>query len=180
MATTADDSITQHATPASAPPEASPIDLPVGEVAPSRSQRPQRPQRTPLRATRRSPAPRRTKVTVRKVGMISVFKFSLLFYLCAMLVIWLALLIIFMLLQAGGVLDTISQWVGCVVNGTPKGTKECLPAVIDGKVIFTWLLLAAGMFTIVLALLNTFVAIMYNLISDVVGGVEVTLSETQR
>src|SRR5204863_5590060 len=163
-----------QATPTSAPPEASPIDLPVGQVAPSRA------ERTPLRTYRRSRPPRRTKVTVRKVGMISVFKYSLLFYLCAMLVIWLALLIIFLLLQAGGVMDTISKWVGCVVNGTPKGTKECLPAVIDGKVIFTWLLLAAGMFTVVLALLNTFIAIMYNLISDIVGGVEVTLSETER
>jgi len=77
-------------------------------------------------------------------------------------------------------MDTISNWVGCVVNGTPQGTKKCLPAVIDGKLIFTWLLLAAGLFTVVLALLNTFIAIMYNLISDIVGGVEVTLSETER
>jgi hypothetical protein len=175
MATTADDPITQQATSTSAPPEAaSPIDLPVEQATPSRA------QRSAARTSRRSREPRRTKVTVRKVGMISVFKFSLLFYLCAMLVIWLALLIIFVLLQAGGVMDTISKWVGCVVNGTPKGTKECLPAVIDGKVIFTWLLLAAGLFTVLLALLNTFVAIMYNLISDIVGGVEVTLSETQR
>jgi transmembrane protein DUF3566 len=173
MATTADEPLTQQATPTSAPPEASPIDLPVEQVTPSRV-------RSTPRTPRRSRGPRRTKVTVRKVGMISVFKFSLLFYLCAMLVIWLALLIIFMLLEAGGVMDTISKWVGCVVNGTPRGTKECLPAVIDGKVIFTWLLLAAGVFTVVLALLNTFIAIMYNLISDIVGGVEVTLSETER
>jgi hypothetical protein len=177
MATTADDPITQQATSTSAPPEASPIDLPVEQVEQAT---PSRAERSAARISRRSRGPRRTKVTVRKVGMISVFKFSLLFYLCAMLVIWLALLIIFLLLQAGGVMDTISKWVGCVVNGTPRGTKECLPAVIDGKVIFTWLLLAAGLFTVVLALLNTFVAIMYNLISDIVGGVEVTLSETQR
>ncbi len=174
MATTADDPITQQATPTSAPPESSPIDLPVEQATPSR------PQRSTGKTTRRPRGPRRTKVTVRKVGMISVFKFSLLFYLCAMLVIWLALLIIFLMLQAGGVMDTISNWVGCVVNGTPQGTKKCLPAVIDGKLIFTWLLLAAGLFTVVLALLNTFIAIMYNLISDIVGGVEVTLSETER
>src|SRR5215470_18320141 len=72
--------------------------------------------------------PRRTKVTVRRFGLLSVFRFSLLVSFCLMLVIWLALLIIFLVLQAVGVTDTIAEWIGCLVN-TTEGTKACTPAV---------------------------------------------------
>jgi len=123
--------------------------------------------------------PRRTKVTVRRFGLLSVFRFSLLMSFCMMLVIWLALLIIFLVLQAVGVTDTVSEWIGCLVN-TTEGTKSCTPAVIDGARIFTWLFLIGCVFALVWTALAVFFALLYNLISDIVGGIEVTLSERQR
>jgi Transmembrane domain of unknown function (DUF3566) len=120
--------------------------------------------------------PRRTKVTVRRFGLLSVFRFSLLMSFCMMLVIWLALLIIFLVLQAVGVTDTIAEWIGCLVN-TTEGTKSCTPAFIDGAKIFTLLFLAGCVFALVWTALAVFFALLYNLISDIVGGVEVTLSE---
>jgi hypothetical protein len=123
--------------------------------------------------------PRRTKVTVRRFGLLSVFRFSLLMSFCMMLVIWLALLIIFLVLQAVGVTDTIAQWIGCLIN-TDQGTKQCTPAVIDGARIFSWLFLIGCMFALVWTALAVFFALLYNLISDIVGGIEVTLSERRR
>jgi hypothetical protein len=123
--------------------------------------------------------PRRTKVTVRRFGLLSVFRFSLLMSFCLMLVIWLALLIIFLVLQAVGVTDTIAEWIGCLVNET-EGTKACTPAIIDGARIFTWLFLVGCLFALVWTALAVFFALLYNLISDIVGGVEVTLSERPR
>jgi hypothetical protein len=120
--------------------------------------------------------PRRTRVTVRRFGLLSVFRFSLVMSFCMMLVIWLALLIIFLVLQAVGVTDTIAEWIGCLVN-TTEGTKACTPAVIDGAKIFTWLFLIGCLFALVWTALGVFFALLYNLISDIVGGVEVTLSE---
>jgi hypothetical protein len=120
--------------------------------------------------------PRRTRVTVRRFGLLSVFRFSLLMSFCMMLVVWLALLIIFLVLQAVGVTDTIAEWIGCLVN-TTEGTKACTPAVIDGAKIFTWLFLIGCVFALVWTALGVFFALLYNLISDIVGGVEVTLSE---
>jgi hypothetical protein len=120
--------------------------------------------------------PRRTRVTVRRFGLLSVFRFSLVMSFCMMLVIWLALLIIFLVLQAVGVTSTVAEWIGCLVN-TSEGTKQCTPAVIDGARIFTWLFLIGCMFALVWTALAVFFALLYNLISDIVGGVEVTLSE---
>jgi hypothetical protein len=43
--------------------------------------------------------------------------------------------------------------------------------------VFTWLFLLGIVGVVLTAVLNTFIAVVYNLISDIVGGVEVTLAE---
>ena len=152
--------------------EASPIDLPVTPIGD--------PDRQRLRQRLRTAGPRRTKVTVRRFGVTSVLKVSLIFSFCAMLVLWLALLIIFLILQAGGVIDSLAKMIGCVVN-EPVGTKvTCVPAEIDAEVLFTYLFLAGTVLSVAAALVFTFGSVIYNLISDMVGGVEVTLSEKTR
>jgi hypothetical protein len=128
----------------------------------------------------RKPSPRRTRVTIRRVGVFSVFKFSLLFYFCAMLILFFALLMIWTIMQASGTVDTIECNVGRLLQ--PAGTTisikdECVPYEIVGTVVFTWAFFIGCIGTVVLAALNTFVSVIYNLVSDVVGGVEVTLSE---
>jgi hypothetical protein len=163
MTTTAEESATH--TPSSDPV----IDVELsGAVRPSRAER-----------SHVFGEPRRTKVTVRRFGLLSVFRFSLLMSLCMMLVIWLALLIIFLVLQAVGVTDTIAEWIGCLIN-TDQGTKQCTPAIIDGTRIFTLLFLMGCVFAVVWSALAVFFALLYNLISDIVGGVEVTLSERRQ
>jgi len=47
-------------------------------------------------------------------------------------------LLIFFALQAAGVTDTISYWIGCVIN-SPEGTKRCVASGIDGVRLFTTL-----------------------------------------
>jgi hypothetical protein len=166
MTATTEDPIT--ATEADVPP----IDLPVAPAAPARAGR--------SRHRQRPVGPRRTRVTVRRFGITSVLKVSLIFSFCAMLVVWLALLIIFLILQAGGAIDSLAKLVGCFVNQS-QGTKEqCVPAVIDTKVVFTYLFLAGCVLSAAWALVTTFAAVIYNLISDMVGGVEVTLAEKRR
>ena len=149
-------------------------DAPAGAPAPAGV-----PQTRSSRVRLSDTAPRRTRVTVRRVGVWSVFKFSLLFYVCVMAVIWLALLLIFLVLQAGGVMDQISTWLGQLA-GNAQGTKGYVPVRIDGAVIFTYLLFGLAAMAFVWAAINTFIAVMYNLISDLIGGVEITLSERRR
>jgi hypothetical protein len=174
----ADETFTQASattTEVASPKTAVPADAQSGGAPPSGGA----PQRRPSRVRLSETAPRRTKVTVRRVGIWSVFKFSLLFYVCLMAVIWLALLLIFLVLQAGGVMDQISQWLGQLAGNT-QGTKGYVPVKIDGTVIFTYLLFALAGMAFIWAVINTFIAVMYNLISDLIGGVEITLSEKRR
>jgi len=162
MTTTADDPITEQ------PLSDIDVDLPASPVPPARTTQAARP---PRRANSR-----RTRVTVRRFGLFSVLKFSLIFCFCAMVVVWLALLLIYFMLSAAGVTDTVAYWIGCVVN-TDNGTKNCVAAGIDGVKLFTWLFGAGVVMAIAAALLGTFIALIYNLIADIVGGVEVVLAE---
>jgi len=127
---------------------------------------------------------RRTRVEIRRVGPISVLKFSLIFYFCVFLVIYLALAIIWAILSASGVIDSLEQLLGTIFPSgagiSPTGevsTGGAPPIEIDSGSVFTWMFLAGCVGVAVWSFINVFVAVMYNLISDIVGGVEVTLAD---
>jgi Transmembrane domain of unknown function (DUF3566) len=121
------------------------------------------------------PVGRRTRVVVRKVGPLSVLKFSLLFYLCVMLIVYFALMIIYWLLSAVGAIDSAGRLLGYVFATGSAGETQSVD--IRFGAVFGWLLLIGLGNVIVWSLVNVFVAFLYNLISDVVGGIEVTLAQ---
>lgn len=147
--------------PAGQTPVATPTPSRVRPGAPSGDER--RPRRS--RASRS----RQARVVIRKVGPWSVLKLSLLFYLCIMAVIMGALMILYGLLGAIGALDSVTRLI------------RDLFADPDFEIHGDWLFsrgLTIGIAMVILwSLINVFVAFLYNLISDIVGGIEVTLSE---
>jgi Transmembrane domain of unknown function (DUF3566) len=112
---------------------------------------------------------RQARVVLRKVDPWSVVKISFVFYLCMMVVILGALMILYGILGAMGVLDTATEFLIDLGFGD------------DFKIHGDWLFsrgLAIGLGLVVLwTLVNVFIVFLYNLLSDVVGGIEVTLSE---
>lgn len=117
----------------------------------------------------RKPRSRQARVVVRKVGPWSVLKFSLLFYLCIMAVVLGALVILYGVLGAIGALDSVTSLI------------QELFADDQFEIHGDWLFtrgVAVGIAMVILwSLINVFVAFLYNLISDMIGGIEVTLSE---
>ena len=100
------------------------------------------------------------------------------------LVVYLALAIIWVILSASGVIDSLEQLLGTIFpSGTglsPTGqvsTRGAAPIQIDSGQVFTWLFFAGCVGVVIWSFINVFVAVMYNLISDIVGGVEVTLAD---
>ncbi len=121
------------------------------------------------------PVGRRTRVVGRKVGPWSVLKFSLLFYLCVMLIVFFALMIIYWLLGAVGAIASASRLLGYVfATGNGAGPQ---PVTIRFGQVFGWLFVIGLANVVLWSVVNVFVAFLYNLISDVVGGVEVTLAQ---
>ncbi|MGH2554422.1 MAG: DUF3566 domain-containing protein [Actinomycetota bacterium] len=116
-------------------------------------------------------AARRTRVVIRRVDPWSVLKFSLLFYFCLMLVFLFALLILYWLLGVTGVLDSAARVLSDVGFGGTAGFE------FHGYWIFSRLFLIGVAGVVVWSLVNVLISILYNLISDVVGGIQVTLGE---
>ena len=127
---------------------------------------------------------RRTRVEIRRLSPFSVLKFSLIFYFCVFLVIYLAMAIIWAILSASGVIGSLEQLLGTVFPAqgafTKSGglsTRGAPPIEIDTGKVFTWIFIAGCVGVAIWSFINVFVAVMYNLISDIVGGVEVTLAD---
>jgi hypothetical protein len=117
-------------------------------------------------------APRQTKVVVSQIQPWSVFKFSLLFYFCLMLVFLFALLILYWVLSVIGVLDSLSNLLTTIGLGNRRTGFQ-----FNGFYIFSRLFLFGLIGVVVWSLVNLFVALLFNLVADVVGGIHVTLSE---
>jgi Transmembrane domain of unknown function (DUF3566) len=113
--------------------------------------------------------PRQTRVVLRKVGPWSVFKFSLLFYLCVVTVILLALAMLYGLLGAMGALEHVTEFA--------RNLFADKSFSINGGWIFARLTVLGLFMVVIWSLINVFIAFLYNLISDVIGGIDVTLSE---
>lgn len=112
---------------------------------------------------------RQARVVVRKLGPWSVLKLSFLFYLCVMAVFLGAMVILYGILSAVGALDSLTRLI--------RDLFADQSFEIHGDWLFTRGL-AIGLGMVVLwTLVNVFVVFLYNLLSDIVGGIEVTLSE---
>jgi len=112
---------------------------------------------------------RHARVVIRKIGPWSVFKLSLVLYSCIMLVILGAGVILYGMLGAIGALDSVTRLI--------RDLFADRTFVVNGRWLFTRGLGIGLVMVIAWSLINVFVVFLYNLISDLVGGVEVTLAE---
>ena len=107
---------------------------------------------------------------IRKIDPWSVLKFSLLFYFCLLLIMLLGSAIIFAILKAFGVINNIEKLIRDLSEAT---------FTISGGSIFRWLFLFGLLGAVVQSAVTVFLAFLYNLIADVVGGIEISVSERE-
>jgi len=116
---------------------------------------------------------RKARVVLRRVGPLSVLRLSLIFYTCVMLIGFFGLLILYGLMVAAGVTKNLADLIaGLGLTDAAKGHFT-----IDGTWLFTRILAAGCLLVVLASLVNVVAALLYNLISDLVGGLEVTLAE---
>ena len=113
---------------------------------------------------------RRARLVIRKIDPWSVLKFSLLFYFCLLLIMLLGSAIIFAILKAFGVIENIQKLVTDLAS---------TPYRVSGGAIFRWLFLFGLLGAVVQSAVTVFLAFLYNLIADVVGGIEISVSERE-
>ena len=124
--------------------------------------------------------PRRVRARIRRVNPWSVLKVSLILYFCLMLVALLGFAILYSIIDSMGLLAPIEDVLGGVGFGTQvPGPEPGATSVFEfnfGYMMRTLFLI--GVVSVpIWSVFTVFMAFLYNLISDLVGGVEVTLVE---
>ena len=115
------------------------------------------------------PAPRNTRrhVTVHRVHPWSVLKLSLIFYFCMLLVVMAGLAMFWSIVIRVGVIQALQE----------EADKFGAAVQVNGSNLAR-LVFLIGLINVVLwSAINVFMAFLYNLIADLVGGFRLTLSD---
>jgi hypothetical protein len=132
-----------------------------------RSRESERP--APARKTVRRRVPvRRVKRTLRHVDPLTVLKLSA-FYWAIFLVVWLGVVaVLYSIIDGLGYLDDIDSFMSAVEVKWPDITLG---------VVEKWAFFIGITFALVTTLLNVFLAFLYNVAADLIGGLELTFVE---
>lgn len=123
--------------------------------------------------------PRRARLRLTRVDPWSVMKTSFLLSVAFGVVTVVAVGIVWMVLGAAGVWDSINQMVHDVIGGE-DGTNFAVENYLGTGRVMGFTMLVAVIDVILITAIATLTAYLYNMAAALLGGVEVTLSEEER
>ena len=143
------------------------------ESVPTKPQPARAPKKKPRKrvASPRQVFERRYVQTVRSVDLWSVLKVSICFYLCALIVILVAGVMLWWVASAAGVVSSVESFVGELVNN--KNFRLLSWEVLRAATLIGLVIVC------LLTVLTVLAAAFYNLFSDLLGGIEVTVVEQE-
>ncbi|ABW09477.1 hypothetical protein Franean1_0008 [Parafrankia sp. EAN1pec] len=123
---------------------------------------------------RRGPAGgRRARLRVSRVEPLSVTRLSFAFSLCVFLIMIVAVAVLWFVLNSIGVFDSVTKAADTLTDGTNANVSGWLSF---GRAMQVTLLVGA-INVVLMTALATLGALLYNLCADMIGGLEVTLSD---
>jgi hypothetical protein len=137
--------------------------------------------RASTRAARTSPAgggrtgPRRARLVLRRIDPWSALKLSLVLSLALFVVGLVAVAVLYGVLEGMGVPQAVNETVSEVTAGA--GGEEGIGDVLTLRRVLTVTAIVGLVNAVLITALATLSAFLYNLCADVVGGVDLTLSE---
>lgn len=111
----------------------------------------------------------RRRATIRRVDPWSVLKLSVIFYFCFLLVVMLGLSVFWSVILRIGVLDTLTSFLD----------ELQLTLVINGGNIARAAFLLGLLNVVLWTGINVFLAFLYNLVADLLGGMRIELASEE-
>ncbi|WP_285757968.1 DUF3566 domain-containing protein [Nocardiopsis ansamitocini] len=149
-----------------------------GTMEPSTQQRPSGPQ-TPTGKPAKSV--RKAHLSLSRVEPWSVMKFSFVISLVCFIILFVAIAVIYTIMSTLGVFDAVTELINALTSGADDA--DALPLNPESWFSPTRVLgytgLVGALNIILITALSTVGAMLYNLSADLVGGIDVTLSESE-
>ncbi len=111
----------------------------------------------------------RRRATIRRVDPWSVLKLSVIFYFCFLLVVMLGLSVFWSVVLRIGVLDTLTSFLDDLQ----------LTLVINGSNIARAIFLLGLLNVVLWTGINVFLAFLYNLVADLLGGLRIEMASEE-
>jgi hypothetical protein len=120
---------------------------------------------------------RQAMLTLSRMEPWSVMKFSFVASVVAFIILFVAVAVLYMVLSALGVFTSLEHQVASITSSknTP-GTN--ISHWFSASLILGWTALLGALNIVLITALSTIGSVIYNLIAKTVGGIEVTLRET--
>ena len=161
------------------PPEAAPTAQWPPSMAGSLGGPPPAPKpKTAPAVVKKSGGARRARLTIRRVDPWSVLKFTLLFSLCVLVIGVAAVAALYYALDRLEVFEAINKGLQDLTQeGSGEQATGGLEIYFGAKTIIGGAAILGLLNTIIMTALATLFAFLYNLVADIVGGIEVVLAE---
>ncbi|MFJ2028119.1 DUF3566 domain-containing protein [Streptosporangium sp. NPDC087985] len=127
-----------------------------------------------------SRSPRKAHLVLRRIEPWSAMKFSFVVSLVCFVVLFVAVAVLYMVLSGMGVFDSIVQTVNQLTTADGKTTSSVnISSWFEPVPILGYTALIGAVNVVLITALSTLGSVIYNIASELVGGVEVTFSEAE-
>jgi hypothetical protein len=116
---------------------------------------------------------RQARLVLSRINPLTVTRITFAFSLCTFVILLVAAAVLWFVLNSIGVFDSVVQAADTLTDGSDTDVRAWLSF---GRAMQVGLLIGA-INVVLLTALATLGALLYNLCADIIGGVEVTLSE---
>ena len=121
---------------------------------------------------------RQAMLTLARVEPWSVMKFSFVASVVAFIILFVAVAVLYMVLSALGVFDSLQHTVSSVTS-SQSSTGTNISHWFSASLILGYTAMLGALNIVLITAVSTIGAVIYNLIARTIGGIEVTLRETE-
>jgi Transmembrane domain of unknown function (DUF3566) len=125
----------------------------------------------------RRPAKRQAMLTLARVEPWSVMKFSFIASVVAFIILFVAVAVLYMVLSALGVFDSLQHTISSI-TGAQGTTGTNISHYYSASLILGYTAMLGALNIVLITAMSTVGSVIYNLIAKTIGGIEVTLRET--
>lgn len=120
---------------------------------------------------------RKARLRIARIDPWSVMKTSMMFCVALGIIMVVAVLVAWSIIEASGALDLLQETINAVV-GNPDGSGNVeISSYVDRWRVLGFTMIVAVANVVLMTAISTLMAFLYNLTSSIIGGLEVTLAE---